>query len=169
MLAGNVLVIEEVVIDGFTQHGISLENTTGSTNVSVDSSGIRSNAGNGINSFIIGGNVTLSVSNCRFISNAIGVNLSNGTNATIFQSVLSGNATGVQAFKATLAVSDSNISNNTTGLTVSTGGTIRISGNQITNNGTGLSVTGGSLVSFSSNVLKGNTTDGVPTSTVALQ
>ncbi|HEV8591691.1 MAG TPA: hypothetical protein VGQ55_06285, partial [Pyrinomonadaceae bacterium] len=102
MLAGNVLVVEEVVIDGFTQHGISLENTTGSTKVSVDSSGIRSNGGNGINTFIIGGNVTLSVSNCRVNSNAIGVNLSSGTNATVFQSVLSGNTTGVQAFNATL-------------------------------------------------------------------
>ena len=169
VLAANSLVVEEVVIDGFTQHGISLENTTGTTKVSVDSTGIRSNAGNGINSFIIGGNVTLSVSNCRVNNNNIGVNLSNGTNASVFQSVLSGNTTGAQTFNATLGVTGSNLSHNTTGLVASTGSTIRITGNQITNNGTGLSASGGSIVSYSSNMFNGNTSDGSPTSTLVLQ
>lgn len=169
VLAANQLVVEEVVIDGFTTHGISIETTSGATKVSVDSTGIRSNGGNGINSFIIGGNVTLNVSNCRINNNATGVNLSNGTNATVFQSVVTGNTTGVVAFNATAGVTGSNISHNTTGITASTGGTIRITGNMITNNGTGLSTTGGSIVSYSSNVFNGNTTDGTPTTTLTLQ
>lgn len=169
VLAANQLVVEEVVIDGFTQHGISLENTTGTTKVLVDSSGIRSNAGNGINSFIIGGNVTLAVSNCRINNNATGVNLSNGTNATVFQSVITGNTTGLVAFNATAGITGSNVSHNTTGVSAATGGTIRITGNLITNNGTGLSVSGGNLISFASNVFSGNTTDGTPSSTQTLQ
>jgi hypothetical protein len=169
ILAANTVVVDEAIIDGFTQHGISIETTTGTPKISVDASGIRSNAGNGINSFVSGGSVTLAVSNSRINNTATGVNLSNNTNATVFSSTVSGNTTGLLAFNATLGVIGSNISHNTTGITASTSGTVRISGNQITNNGTGLSVSGGSLISYSSNMLDGNTVDGSPTSTILLQ
>jgi hypothetical protein len=169
VLACNVLVVEEVVIDGFTQHGISLENTTGTTKVAVDSTGIRSNAGNGINSFIIGGSVSLSISNCRINNNATGVNLSNGTKATVTQSQVNENTTGVLAFNAELGVAFSDISFNGTGVTSSTGGVIRITNNQITSNGTGLNASGGSITSFTSNMFQGNTIPGAPTTTTGLQ
>lgn len=169
VLACNVLVVEEVVIDGFTQHGISLENTTGTTKVSVDSTGIRSNAGNGINSFIIGGNVTLSVSNSRINNNATGINLSNGTKATVMRSQVNQNTTGVLAFNADMAVAFSDVSHNGTGVTSSTGGNIRITNNQITNNGTGLNASGGTITSFTSNMFQGNTIPGAATTTTGLQ
>ena len=169
VLAANQLTLDEVVIAGFTAHGVSLENTTGSTKVNISDSVIRNNVGNGINSFILGGNVTLAISDSEINANATGVNLSNGTNATIDGSTVSNNTTGVLAFNASLGVSNCNISHNTTGVTSSTGGNIRITGNMITNNGTGLNPTGGNLISFTSNMFQGNTTNGTPTQTLTLQ
>lgn len=169
VLAANQVTLDEVVLAGFSQHGMSLETTTGSTKVNVNSCLIRNNAGNGINSFIIGGAVTLAIKDSTISANATGVNLSNGTNASVSGSTISGNTTGVLAFNASLGVANCNISHNTTGVVSSTGGAIRITGNMITNNGTGLSVTGGTLVSFTSNMFQGNTVDGAPTSTVLLQ
>lgn len=169
VLAANSVNLEEVVIDGFTTHGVSLETTTGTTKVSIDNCAMRSNTGNGINTFIIGGNVLLDVSNSRLNNNNIGLNLSSGTKATISQSVINGNTSGLMAASATLGVQGCHISNNTTGVVASAGGNIRIMSNMITNNGTGLSVSGGTLVSHISNVFQGNTVDGAPSSSVALQ
>ena len=169
VLAANSLSVEDAIMDGFTQHGISIETTAGTPKVAVDNSSFRNNVGNGINSFIIGGTVSLAVSNSRFNNNATGVNLSSNTKASVSNSVFRGNTTGLVAFSAALGIMGCDISQNTTGVFASTGGAIRITGNMITNNGTGLSVSGGTLVSFSSNMFQGNTTNGAPTSTVTLQ
>lgn len=169
VLAANQVNLEEVVISGVTQHGVSLENTTGTTKVSIDNCAMRNNGGNGINTFIVGGNVSLNVSNSRLNNNTTGLNLSNATKATISDSVINGNTTGLQAASATLGVNSCTISHNTTGITSSAGGAIRIMGNLITNNGTGLSLGGGTITSFVSNVFTGNTVDGAPSSSVPLQ
>ena len=169
VLAANQVNLEEVVISGVTQHGVSLENTTGTTKVSIDNCAMRNNGGNGINTFIVGGNVSLNVSNSRLNNNTTGLNLSNATKATISDSVINGNTTGLQAASATLGVNSCTISHNTTGITSSAGGAIRIMGNLITNNGTGLSLGGGTITSFVSNVFSGNTVDGAPSSSVPLQ
>lgn len=168
VLAANQLTLDEVVIAGFTQHGVSLENTTGTTKVNISDSVIRNNVGNGINSFIIGGAVTLAISDSELNANATGVNLSNGTNASIDGSTVTNNTTGVLAFNATLGVSNCNISHNTTGVNASTGGTIRLTGSIITNNGTGLTSTG-NIVSYTTNMRNGNGVDGTPNSTIGLQ
>jgi len=169
MLAANLLVVEEVVIDGFTAHGISVETTSGTPKVVVDSSAFRSNTGNGINTFITGGFVDVTVNNSRFAANAIGFNLSNNTHGALSNSFLSGNTTGIQAFSAEASVSSCVVKDNTTGISALTGGTVRLTGSTVTANGTGLSAGGGSIVSYSSNMLNGNTSDGAATSTVVLQ
>lgn len=169
VLAANQVTLEEVVISGVTQHGVSLENTTGTTKVSIDSCAMRNNGGNGINTFIVGGNVLLDISNSRLNNNGTGLNLSNATKATISNSLINGNTTGLQAASATLGVRSCTVSNNTTGITSSSGGVIRILDNLITNNGTGLSLGGGTITSFLSNVFSGNTVDGTPSSSVPVQ
>jgi hypothetical protein len=170
ILAANSVNLEEVVIDGFGTHGVSVETTSGTTKVSIDQCAMRGNAGQGINTFIIGGNVTLAVSNTLLNNNNIGLNLSSGTNGTISNSVVNGNTTGVAAASATLGVQGCNISHNTTGISAASGGTIRIMSNLITNNGTGLSIAaGGNITSFISNIFTGNTVNGVPSAAVSLQ
>jgi len=169
MLAANLLVVEEVVVDGFTQHGLSVETTSGTPKVVVDSSAFRSNSGNGINTFITAGNVSLTVNNSRLAANATGFNLSSNTDASLNNSFLTGNTTGVGVFNAEVSVSHCVIQSNTTGISSQTGGMVRLSSSVVTSNGTGLSASGGSIVSYSSNMLNGNTADGSATSTVSLQ
>ena len=169
ILAANSVHLDEVVIDGFTQHGVSIETTTGAPEVYVQDSHIRSNTGNGINSFITGGGVKLTVGNSQLLNNATGLSLSNNTAATISDSVVAGNTTGLVASNASMAVMNCNVSNNTTGVSSLSGGGIRLFGSLITSNGTGLSLGGGTIVSHTSNVFQGNTTDGAPSSTQALQ
>src|SRR5215203_4645815 len=70
ILAANTVVIEDGVIDGFQTHGISIETTSGTPKVVVDRMSIRSVNGNGINTFITGGTVQLSVSNSTIASTA---------------------------------------------------------------------------------------------------
>lgn len=169
ILAANTVHLDEVVIDGFTSHGVSVETQSANSKLTVDSCNFRSNTGNGINTFIVAGNSVVSVSNTVFASNATGLNLSSNTKASVTASIFHGNTTGLLAFQSTLAITGSTVSNNTTGVNASTGGTVRIMGSMVTGNGTGLSVAGGNLVSHVSNMFAGNTTDGVPSSSVALQ
>ncbi len=172
LLAGNSLVVEECVIDGFTQHGISIETTAGSPKIVVDATGIRSNAAQGINSFVQNGTGTLSVSNSRINNNVgTGVNLVANTKGTIDHSQIVENATGLVAASAsTMGVLACSVSLNTTGISSLAGGGIRVMGTMVTGNGTGLSFSGGgTLVSHISNMFAGNTTDGAPSSTTALQ
>jgi hypothetical protein len=168
ILAANSVVVEDGVIDGVTQHGISIETTSGTPKISVDRMSIRSNSGNGINSFITGGTVNLSVSNSQFTLNATGINLSSNTKAVVRNSTLANNTTGAASFQADLNVSYSTISGNTTGLLSNTGGVVRIHGNIVTSNGTGLSATGGSILSSGNNQVDGNTTNGAPTGFITL-
>jgi hypothetical protein len=163
VLAANYVSVEDGVIDGFQTHGISIETTSGAPKVVVDRMSIRSNVGNGINAFITGGTVNLSVSDSIISGTATGLNLSSNTKAVVRNSTLASNTTGALAFQADLNLSYCTISGNTTGVTSSTGGVVRIYGNIITSNGTGLSTSGGSILSSGNNQVDGNTTKGGPT------
>jgi len=168
ILSANYVTIEDGVIDGFQAHGISIETTSGTPKVVVDRMSIRSVVGNGINAFITGGTVNLSVSNSQISGVSTGINLSSNTKAVVRDSTLSSNSTGALAFQSDLTLMGCMISGNTTGVTSSTGGVVRINGNTITSNGTGLSSTGGSILSTSNNFIDGNTTNGGATGFLSL-
>lgn len=172
LATANNIALEEVIIDGVTTHGVSIETTSGSPKVSIDSCSMRNAGSSGINTFIIGGTLTLSISNSRLNANLTGLNLSSNTNATVSTSVINGNTNGATATNATMAILASSVSHNTTaGVTSATGGTVRISGCLITGNGTGLVMSGGgTITSYTTNVLHGNlVADGIPTFTIARQ
>lgn len=166
ILAANTVSIEDGVIDGVTSHGISIETTSGTPKVTVDRMSIRSNNSSGINTFIGGGTLNLAISDSIFANNATGVNLSSNTLATIRNSSLVNNTTGLAAFNANLNVFECMISGNTTGVTSSNGGIVRLYGNIITSNGTGLNNAGGSLLSSGNNQIDGNTSNGLPTGSI---
>jgi len=163
ILAANSVTVEDGVIDGVTQHGISIETTSGTPKITVDRMSIRSNTGNGINSFVSGGTVNLAVSNSQLSLNATGLSLSSNTKAVIKTSTVANNTTGLVAFQAEMNVSNCVISGNTTGVSSLTGGVFRLYANIITSNGTGLSSGGGSILSSNNNQVDGNTTNGVVT------
>ncbi len=166
VLAANFLSIEDTVIDGFQNHGISVETTSGTPKIMVDRVSIRGMVGNGINTFITGGAVTLAISNSVFSSCATGVNLSNNTKATIRDSSAVNNTTGLAAFNGEMNVFGCMISGNTTGIASASGGIFRLNGNIVTINGTGLSSSGGSILSQGNNQVDGNTTNGAPTGSI---
>jgi hypothetical protein len=168
VLAANYVAIEDGVIDGFQTHGISIETTSGTPKISVDRMSIRSVVGNGINTFITGGTVNLSISNSQFSGTATGVNLSSNTKAVVRNSSLANNSTGAAAFQSDLNLFSCTISGNTTGVFSNTGGVVRIHDNIITSNGTGLSSGGGSILSSGQNEVDGNTTNGGPTGFITL-
>jgi hypothetical protein len=168
ILSANFVAIEDGVIDGFQTHGISVETTSGTPRISVDRMSIRSVVGNGINTFITGGTVNLSVSNSVISGTATGINLSSNTKAAVRTSNLVNNTTGALAFQSDLSLANCQISGNTTGVTSSTGGVVRIFSNVITSNGTGLSSSGGSILSGGNNEVDGNTTNGAPTGFITL-
>lgn len=114
VLAANSVNIEDVVIDGFTQNGISLVNT-GNIQVVVSDSSIRSNTGIGINAVPSG-----------------------SADVTVSKSLIAGNGSGLLAKgTATIRISGNMITHNTTGLSATDGGKIiSFRDNAVAGNGT---------------------------------
>lgn len=173
ILAANTVLLEDVVIDGFVQHGVSLETTSGATKVIMNRTSVAHNNGNGFNTFIVGGaTATISVNNSLFATNNVGFNLSQSVRTTFQNSIITGNNTGVQVHYGELTMSDCQVSLNGTGVNAGTfaggGGVIRISANTISANTTGITPGFGTIVSLGNNTIQGNTVNGTPSSTQPL-
>ena len=170
ILAANAVHLDEVVIDGFQTHGVSIETSAGNPEIFIQDTHIRSVNGNGINAFVVGGAVKLTVGNSQIIGvNGNGLNISGGTTATVSGSVIAGNNNGINIANGTLGIMDCNISNNTNGVNALVGSTVRLFRSMVTGNGTGLVLGGGTIVSHVSNVFAGNGVDGTPSSSPVLQ
>lgn len=157
----NTLVIEECVIWNFATHGISIESNGGTFKLAVKDSSIRNNTGNGINTFLTGvATATISVENTLIAFNGIGVNLGAAATATVQNSTVTNNTTGLQASGSTsvMAAKDNVISHNTTGVLAGSSATIRIGSNMITGNTTGLS--GTNIFTWGGNFVDGNGANG---------
>jgi hypothetical protein len=160
--SGVKLTLDEVVCSGFTQHGVSMENSGGTNKLVVSNSSFRNLSGNGINTFLTGGATfaQITVDSSLFANLGIGVNLGVQSTASVNDSVISNGTTGLRADGATsvLSAKDNQITFNTTGILAANSATIRIGGNIITANGTGLS--GSSIFSWGGNFVDGNTPGG---------
>jgi Periplasmic copper-binding protein (NosD) len=163
LAALNSLVLQEVVLDGFTLHGVSIETTSGNLEALIDHTTIRNNAGHAINSFPVGSTADITVNMSTLSNNTQnGLNFADNTTAAISDSVVSGNGIGLLASNAQIFASRCTISKNTTGVQAQSGGTVRLFGNTITKNGTGLS--GSTIVAITgTNALLGNTAEGAAT------
>jgi hypothetical protein len=75
------------------------------------------------------------------VLNGVGVNTGAATTASIADSIVSQNTTGIQAGNATsiIAAKDNQVTQNGTGFSTLAGATIRLGGNLVSGNGTGLS------------------------------
>ncbi len=164
------LALDQVVCAGFSQHGVSIETSTGTSNVVVWNSSFRNNVGNGINTFVTGaGSTTVSVDGSLFAFNGIGVNFGAAAKGSVRDSIISNNGTGLRADGATsiLSASGNQVTHNTTGVLAANGAALRIGGNLISVNGTGLS--GASILSWGGNFVDGNTVNGSVTGTASVQ
>jgi hypothetical protein len=161
VIAANKVYLEEVVIDGFTSHGVSIITTTGALSFVMKDSTVRNNGGNGINTFLtFPATAAVTVESSLLAFNAIGFNQGSLTSGTIRNTGITNNTTGIQASDSSsiLSVKDSVIAHNTTGIFGSLSATIRIGSNIITGNATGLS--GSNIYTGSGNFIDGNTANG---------
>ncbi|HEY0428262.1 MAG TPA: hypothetical protein VGC76_10810 [Pyrinomonadaceae bacterium] len=169
--SGNVkLTLDEDVCSGFTQHGISVETSTGTSKIVVWNSSFRNNTGNGINTFITGtGSTTVTVDSSLFAFNGIGVNLGAAAVGSVNDSTVTNNTTGLQSSGATsvLSAKDNQITHNGTGILAGSSATIRIGGNLVTANTTGLS--GSNIFTWGGNFVDGNTSNGTNNGAAAVQ
>lgn len=109
--------------------------------------------------------------------NLVGLRAEDNSAVAMTDSVAAGNQrNGVIAVSASgatqVSVTDSLVANNGTNGIRSEGAlsTVRLNRVTITRNGTGISaLSGGAIVSFGNNANDGNTVNGAPTSTIALQ
>jgi Right handed beta helix region len=142
ILSATNVTLQEVVIDGVTQHGVSVETTVTPLKMLVDATTIRSNAGHGINAFpILPSTLNLTVNNSTFAYNAQnGLNLADNVKASAFGSVFMGSANGVLASNAQLYLKDCIINYNTTaGIRSQSGANVIMHGVSVTANPTGIS------------------------------
>lgn len=163
ILAANNVTLQEVVIDGVAQHGVSVETNTGNLKMLVDSTTIRSNAGHGINAFPVSSTLNLSINNSTFAYNAQNaLNFADNVKTTVTNTVIMNSAIGINASNAEVFAVGCTIAFNTTGVSASNGGNVRLQGDTITGNGTG--VTGSTITSVTNtNSITGNSTNGAPT------
>lgn len=175
-LAGAALIVENVMISGFTQNGIDFSPSATSRLV-VSNSTISENGADAIAIQPTGaGFARATLSGLTLTRNtSVGVRVLARSKAMIDNSVLSSNSNGVFVQCANIAceisVEKSSIFDNTNGVATSgAAATIRLSETGIYANANGISAPTGTVLSFGNNHIAGNTTaDGVPTQTKAPQ
>jgi hypothetical protein len=144
--------IENCVIQGFQQAGISDGRTAGNTQLYVRNTIIVNNTGTGISLAATGPNKAI-LDGVEAVGNGFGLGAANGNTAMVTRSVFSGNTTGVEADTGgAVNIDSSSISGNGTG--VQSAGNIRLSNSDVTLNTTGFN---GAAISHGNNRLLGNT------------
>jgi hypothetical protein len=168
--SGNRLTLEEVVVDNFAMHGVSIETTSGAFSLVLKNTTIRNSALNGVNTFLTGtATATVFMMDSTLASNGIGFNQGAATASVIQNSAITGNTTGLQASGSTsiLGMKGCVVSHNGTGVSALSSANIRIGGNLITANTTGLS--GASILSWGGNIIDGNSANGTNNGAALLQ
>lgn len=159
--------VQNVVIDGFTRHGINVA-ATGSK-VFVKGATVRKVSQFGIN-LEPGGNApnaSLLVESSSLLGSRAGIFTGAGTRATIRDSAMMGNETGLAAEKSDVTAVNCVFGENGRGVVARQGSNIRLSLATVTNNQVGLTVdAGGKIISFKNNGVHGNVQDGAVSTTV---
>ncbi len=174
-ISGGALNIENCKIFGFSQQGIDINPSTGTSKVTVVRTSLYNNNGGAI--FVhpsgAGTKVNVTVSDSVMQFNLRGLRVEDNSTVLVENSVSTNNTNsgfvafgGVNAAKLSIEGGSSSL-NGTVGISSQGLATTRLSGMHITGNATGLETTlGGTLVSFGNNRVAGNAADGVPTSTI---
>ena len=164
MIAGSSLIIENTVIQDFTQEGVEVAGGAEGNQITVVITNVRIHNcnGTGIKLATGAGVVTATISDARVNTVATGLLGANRTRINVKNSVFSQLTTGVNQTGTDNITNADNIfvSIGTTGIQSSAGNTTRVSNSVITQNLTGLNPNGGTLHSLSGNSVFGNTADG---------
>jgi len=169
--SGQSLNIQKSVVRGFTNTGISFGPSTAS-NLHVADTTLTNNQSMGL---LVTANGTSAVNGAlnrvTAAANGVGIFASGKASVTLTDTVAGYNNYGVGANgSAAMMVRNATVSNNTIGIVADQGGVVRVGQSTVTANGTGLqSSNGGQVQSYGNNNVSGNTVDGTPSSTLALQ
>jgi hypothetical protein len=176
VLAAGQVSIERCFITGFTNHGVHVNLANGALcNVYIKDTTISTGntaTSRGINIQPVSGSagVILVIDRVRLERMAVGLFAGPGAVATISNSQIYHNTTGIQVdgtgSQAQATISNCVVSHNGVGVLAGTNATARITGNTVNNNtGKGLQLSGGTIVSSGNNSVFGNAADDAPSST----
>ena len=165
--AARKVIIEDTVIDGFTQFGISIESPN--ANIFVKRTTIRNiaQAGISVSSTIAPGSTALWVDQCSFLSCSSGLDVRSAARTSIRDTSMINNRTGLTATDSEVSVVNCNFSQNVVAIQARNRSTIFISFVTVAFNERGLDLPGGKIISFKNNFLHSNITDGAPSSTLS--
>jgi hypothetical protein len=159
--------IENVVVEGFVQRGISDERTGGGR-LTITNSTLRNNGGSGLIVLPASGQtrVDVAIDNVVAEGNSFGLVFANGAKAMVSRSLIANNGSlGIDAENVSggsgteVAVDNSTISNNGTGLFTFGAAVLDVSNSNIAFNGQGAN---GPWLSFGNNRVHRNTAPGTP-------
>jgi hypothetical protein len=170
--SGSALIVEDTVIDTFSNAGINIPSSTASNILALRNVSIR-NCATGVNISNTSSRVsTLSWDNVKILKSAgNGLTAGAGTQGNITRSVIASNAgSGIAASTGTtdLQVSESTISNNSTGIATAASSQVAIARVLITGNTNALSL-GGLVHTGGNNTIMRNGTDQDPNGTLFQQ
>ena len=173
ILAASEVTIENCRIHSFTNDGIKVANTTGTTNVAIRGADI-SNSLRGVEVIPTAGSVAL----VSIFDSAISTNTNSGvdlvsanSSLAVFKSALThnfGSGVQVQNSTSTAFVENSLVAYNGTGITSGSGAVVRLGHNAVVGNGNGIAGAG-TVVGFTSNMVVGNGGGNTLSSSVASQ
>jgi hypothetical protein len=160
--------LEDVDIFGFSQNGVTWENTA-SGRLFITRSDIHNNNANGVRFQPSAAGGVATVSDSTLSNNQVGMFARDAATAAVLSDVVVSDNTsqGVRAqSNAKVNVESSIVDGNGTGISADTNATIRVSNSAIVSNTTGISAVGGAqIISRENNTLRDNGTDGTFTST----
>ena len=164
-MSGQSLNIQKSTVRNFTNARINFAPASAGS-LYVTNTALTNNATNGL--LITKGSAT--VSRVQATGNGVGLFAAGQTvKLTIADTVSNQNIYGIGASSSAVMVSNSDISNNSIGVMADQSAVVRIGQSSISANGTGWQASnGGQIQSFGTNNVDGNTADGAPTGTVAL-
>jgi hypothetical protein len=150
--AANNVVIEDCSIFGFAQQAIADGRSTAGS-LTITNTVARNNGLPGLGVATTGGTLKLQLDNFRSFNNQAGAAIAVNANVTIMRSNLSGNTNaGLENDGANISVTDSEISNNGTGvLSQSATAITRLANNSIMHNTAGINNTSGSVITYGTN------------------
>jgi hypothetical protein len=168
MSAGNALHIENCLIDGFTDDGITMElNSATVGELYVRNTTVRNVGGDGIQAQNLagGGLILASIDNVHLANSGNGVRASNNSRVHIREAQIATMNAGGSGVLVAVATGEANVdrsllTNCPDGLRV-TAGTARISNSFATGNTNGLNNVGGTLIRFNNNMVDGNSNNTV--------
>jgi len=177
VLSASRVIVEDCTINGFTQRGIDVLPSANPVTVIVKDTEVRNAGGGGIVAQgTAAALVKLFLNNVRLERNAGGLVANDFTSADVRDSAAVGNTgIGFRAISAANQLVSLNLENSATSLngqglrSDGTQTTLRISNTLITNNTTGIVASTGAVLSFGNNKNSGNGSNGVPTGLISQQ